>query len=497
MQRLRGEHFSVLFDRALDAVVGMDDQGIVIAWNPMAEEIFGWTREEAIGRQMGELIVPAEHRDAHEAGLKHFNATGEGPVLDKRIQITGSRKVGEDFPVELSIIPVSTETGTIFFAFIRSLEAEVIFERERERRLLEASIMASVSAALLETLPTEDFIRLCLQKICEAAGWSVGHFYQVNDPDEPTLLVPSRNWHIGETRFAGVTDDSLAFRFRKGEGLPGKVWDLDDAIVTDDLSRQKGFLRLQAFRELGLTKAFAFPIHKSGGFAGVMEFFGTGRARADDSLQVLARTIADHVGVAIERNEENTYREILRRELSHRVGNSLTVLGAIFRRCAQDASNVDALVTSFEPRLEAIGRAHRLTSKSVRQSPELGAIIASVIELLPEQAAVNVTGKPVVVSGSDVLPLTLILSELVTNTIKHGIWQDHAEGRIDISWTLDEAGDEVRLVWLESPSTGAVLSSREGYGTTLINLLSEGNLQGRFHRDCTAEAFVFELEFPL
>ena len=58
-----------LFNRALDAVVGMDESGRVTAWNGSAEEIFGWSREEALGASMGDLIVPPQYREAHARGL--------------------------------------------------------------------------------------------------------------------------------------------------------------------------------------------------------------------------------------------------------------------------------------------------------------------------------------------------------------------------------------------------------------------------------------------
>lgn len=73
-------HFDLLFGRALDAVVGMDDAGNVIAWNKSAEGIFGWSAEEALGRSMGKLIVPLQHREAHDVGLRRFNESGHGSL---------------------------------------------------------------------------------------------------------------------------------------------------------------------------------------------------------------------------------------------------------------------------------------------------------------------------------------------------------------------------------------------------------------------------------
>lgn len=80
------DHLNTLLDRALDAVVGMDQDGKVIAWNKAAEDLFGWMSDEAIGQPMESMIVPQQHKMAHLKGLAHYNKTGIGPVLEQRIK---------------------------------------------------------------------------------------------------------------------------------------------------------------------------------------------------------------------------------------------------------------------------------------------------------------------------------------------------------------------------------------------------------------------------
>ena len=110
-----------IVDSALDAVVVMDAEGIVTEWNKQAEETFGWTRAEALGRRMGETIIPAQHRMSHERGLEHFLKTGQGPVLNRRIEITALRRDGTEFPVELTITPLKSGDGWTFSSFIRDI----------------------------------------------------------------------------------------------------------------------------------------------------------------------------------------------------------------------------------------------------------------------------------------------------------------------------------------------------------------------------------------
>jgi len=110
-----------ILDMALDAVIGMDEQGVITNWNPRAEVIFGWTAGEAIGKKLSEVVIPPQYREAHIRGLRHFLATGQGPVLNRRIEITALRRDGTEFPVELSILPLKVGASYRFNAFIADI----------------------------------------------------------------------------------------------------------------------------------------------------------------------------------------------------------------------------------------------------------------------------------------------------------------------------------------------------------------------------------------
>jgi len=110
-----------VLDAALDAVITIDDAGAVTGWNPEAERIFGWTRQEIIGQFLATTIIPAPYREAHGRGLKHFLATGEGKVLNHRIEISALRRDGSEFPIELAITPIQLGDRFIFSAFVRDI----------------------------------------------------------------------------------------------------------------------------------------------------------------------------------------------------------------------------------------------------------------------------------------------------------------------------------------------------------------------------------------
>lgn len=125
-------------DTAFDAVIVMSDDGLVIGWNGNAEATFGFTSDEAMGRRLSELIIPERYRDAHENGMKHYLATGEGPVIDNRIEIEALHQDGREFPVELSITASEQFGDRLFIGFLRDI-SDRRAAAERQQRVLQES----------------------------------------------------------------------------------------------------------------------------------------------------------------------------------------------------------------------------------------------------------------------------------------------------------------------------------------------------------------------
>jgi two-component system, cell cycle sensor histidine kinase and response regulator CckA len=143
----------LILDNALDAVITMRASGIISDWNAQAERMFGWSRAEALEQRMSATIIPQRYREHHEAGLKKFLATGEGPVLNKRIEISALHRDGREFPVELAISPARVGEHWTFSAFIRDLTEQK--KNEEALKLGEQALKASERRLIqiLETVP--------------------------------------------------------------------------------------------------------------------------------------------------------------------------------------------------------------------------------------------------------------------------------------------------------------------------------------------------------
>ncbi|QDV36879.1 Sensor protein FixL [Tautonia plasticadhaerens] len=108
---------SAILLTALDAIVTIDHEGKVVDWNPAAEATFGYRRAASLGRELAGLIVPPSLREAHRRGLARYLATGEGTVLDRRIEVTALRADGSEFPAELAITRIPGDGPPLFTAY--------------------------------------------------------------------------------------------------------------------------------------------------------------------------------------------------------------------------------------------------------------------------------------------------------------------------------------------------------------------------------------------
>ncbi len=128
-----------VFNSAPDAVIVIDSDSNVVRWNAQAEIIFGWKADEIIGNPLQNFIIPEKYRERHLNGMKHFFKTGEGPVLNKTIELEALNKSGAEFACALSIAPTQLKGKYLFIAFARDITKSKKAESELKQKSLELS----------------------------------------------------------------------------------------------------------------------------------------------------------------------------------------------------------------------------------------------------------------------------------------------------------------------------------------------------------------------
>ncbi len=286
-------HTRRIVETALDGFIGMDASGIITDWNVQAEQMFGWTRHEAIGRLLSATIIPAQHRETHEHGMHHFLPTGEGPILKSRIEITGCHRDGHEIPIELAISPALGQGGAYTFsAFVRDLSAQ---KRTEER----SATQHSITRILAEADTLVDAMPKILRAICDLSRWDFGALWFVNDHTD--VLSCAEIWRqpsMEETEFSRVTMQTV---FTRGLGLPGRVWANGESVWIPDVVQDTDFPRAPFAAQANLHGAFAFPIRINEKVLGVMEFFSHEVRRPDDDLLQVFVTVGSQIAQFIER----------------------------------------------------------------------------------------------------------------------------------------------------------------------------------------------------
>ncbi len=110
-----------VLEAALDCIITIDHEGKIVEFNPAAEKTFGYTRAEAIGKEMASLIIPPALRDRHRRGLAHYLAKGEGSILGRRLEMPAIRADGTEFPVELTVTRIPLKGPPMFTGYLRDI----------------------------------------------------------------------------------------------------------------------------------------------------------------------------------------------------------------------------------------------------------------------------------------------------------------------------------------------------------------------------------------
>ncbi|WP_420125783.1 ATP-binding protein [Longimicrobium sp.] len=304
-----------LVDSALDAVVVTDSSSRVLEWNHHAETLFGWTEAEVRGRTLGETIIPHRFRQAHDQGVRRYLETGEGPILNRRIEISALRRDGREFPVELTVAAARWGSEVVFTSFIRDIT---------DRKQAEAHLAAqyAVTRVLAETSTADDAVPRVLQALCQTLGWELGIFWA---EDADGVLCAKASWGVPEVVGRGFETASEGMRLARGQGLPGRVWEHAAAEWIPDVTRHPDFPRREAAAALGLCAAFAFPVAIGREFLGVMEFFNRRPVEPGPGLLSSMSAMGSDIGQFLKRKQAEEAVRVREEEQRFFAGVSATL----------------------------------------------------------------------------------------------------------------------------------------------------------------------------
>lgn len=232
------EWLKLLVDSALDAVVTMDEAGRIVTFNPAAEKIFGYSKDQVIGHLVSEKLIPPERRQAHELGLRKFIANRKGEIIGRRIKMEGMRSDGKTFPAEVEVLPVSPDKTPIFCAYIRDISEQ---EQLLEERI---SYGKNIKRILLQTI-------LAFSKAIEIRDpYTAGHQSRV------AHLAASMAEAIGlsEGNIEGIFLGALIHDIGK-IAVPTEILSRPGKLMNED----KEYIRIHCQKGFDILKSIDFP----------------------------------------------------------------------------------------------------------------------------------------------------------------------------------------------------------------------------------------------
>jgi two-component sensor histidine kinase/integral membrane sensor domain MASE1 len=201
------------------------------------------------------------------------------------------------------------------------------------------------------------------------------------------------------------------------------------------------------------------------------------------------------------RQRAQEHQELLLRELSHRVGNTLAVLNSVFRRSARHARSIGELEEAFQGRLMNLAATHRLLGEANWQSASIKDLVQAAVQPYcpPEYDGCEFNGDELRIPGQVVTSLTMILHELATNAAKHGALKSRG-GTLKVTWQEEKVGDRasyLHLLWEEAGANAQIAHRKTaaGYGTTLIDT-TIGSLGGTIERLPSDHGFSVRISIP-
>lgn len=201
--RASEERRRLILDNAHDAFIAMSADGRIAEWNRQAEITFGWPRAEAVGRVLSETIIPPQFREGHSRGLARYLATGEGPLLNRVIEVEALRRDGSCFPAEIGIAAVRLAEQYLFAAFIRDVT---------ERKRADEELRRAKEAAEAANRAKDEFLALVSHEIRTPMNAILG----MTDLALDTLLTEDQRQCLTTVKSAGdallgIINDILDF----------------------------------------------------------------------------------------------------------------------------------------------------------------------------------------------------------------------------------------------------------------------------------------------
>jgi PAS domain S-box-containing protein len=301
-----------VLDTTIDGILTIGVEGTIQSFNPAAEDIFGYNAAEVIGTPLADLVA-ASDREAVQEALRTYRETGRAPLVGDEQVLQGRRRDGTTVPIELALSETEIHGRSLLTGIVRD-----VTERQQDERRL--TTQYRTARVLTDSDSLADAAPRLLRTVCEHLDWERGELWMPNA--DRTRLENTETWrHRADDSPFDSSPEPVTFR--RGEGLPGVVWEEQQPRWMPDVQSDDTFERQAVATDDDMRAGFAFPIRGDETVLGVMVFFSREVRTPDEGLVQMFSVIGNQIGQFAERRQTE---EVLQRT-AERLGRAQEIAG--------------------------------------------------------------------------------------------------------------------------------------------------------------------------
>ena len=280
-----------ILDAAFDSIITMDADGLVVEVNRATEETFGYAASEMVGRELAELIIPPDLREAHRRGVERYVATGEGEMVGHPVELPAMRADGSQFPVEIAIARPQVPGPPLFTGFLRDVTARKRDEQALRTLADEQAALRRVATTVASEADPERVFEVVTEEVGRLLGADTANMIRY-EPDETAVVTGG--WSTGGAGNVPVgTSGGL-----DGPTLASKIWRSGRPERVDDYSKLPGELA-DVLRDLGFRASVGAPIRLGGRLWGAVVVSTVGETPFPEGAEQRMANFAELVSQAL------------------------------------------------------------------------------------------------------------------------------------------------------------------------------------------------------
>src|SRR6266511_3091096 len=331
-----------LLNLANEAIFAWDLHGTIVFWNRGAEQLYGYSQQDAIGRASQELLS-TEYPETQESFDLSLANRGEWAG-----ELTHKTKTGRRIIVESRFKLISDRAGG---RVVLECTRDITSRKRTAQRLM---IDQAVTRILAESQTLAEACGNLLQTIGEGMGWDLAIFWTVDRNRQALRCLET--WHRPAKRFAKFLEQSRNLVIARGHDLPGRVWANKESLWVSDIATASDSSRSQCAADEGLHGAFAFPIMLRDEILAVAEFVSDKVREEDAELLKIVQTIGSEISQFIERvrteealrqSEERLRNQAQELEQQLMASGRLVAVGELTASMAHEFNNPLGIILGF------------------------------------------------------------------------------------------------------------------------------------------------------